>query len=290
MPRRSFPADFVPRPAKDHFARLAERNRHVYGLKIRWLARRTDVFLISYPKAGRTWLRVMLGRALQRQLGIRGRNVLRLTAGKTAFPGLPRILATHDDSPQWKAPERIFADKRAYRGRRVVLLVRDPRDVVVSLYHHRTGWYRGTDQEYVGSIDDFVTERVGGFDSLLRFYEVWDANRAAPEAFLLVRYEDLRADPGGQLRRVLDFVGVGPVGDEVVDEAVRFAGFRNMRRLENRGALRSKALRVRDPDDPSARRVRRGRVGGYRDELSPAVAAELDRRLAESGGVFGYVP
>ena len=280
----------LPQATKDRFARLAERNHLVYGWKVRRLARRADVFLVSFPKTGRTWLRVMLGRSLQRHFGLKGRNLLRYTAATVSHPGLPRILATHDDSPQAKRPDEMLTDKRAYRGSRVVFLVRDPRDVIVSLYHHRASWHRDSDDAYGGTLGEFLGESSGSFDSLLRFYEIWSENREVPAAFLLVRYEDLHTDPARELRRVLDFVGAGGVSDEIIEEAVKFAAFRNMQRLEDEGSLKTKALRVRDAKDPNARRVRRGRVGGHTDELSPELVAELDRRLAESGGPFGYGP
>lgn len=278
----------MPQVAKDRFARLAERNRLAYAVKVRWLSRRADVFLISYPKCGRTWLRVLLGRALKQHYGLTGRNLLRFTAGAVRRPGVPRILATHDDSPQAKRPGEILAGKRAYRRRRVVFLVRDPRDVVVSSYHHRASWHRGTQQGFEGTLAEFLDEPVGSFDSILRFYSVWEAASDVPAAFLLVRYEDLHEDPGRELRRVLEFVGARDVADEVVEDAVRFAAFRNMRRMERRGALKTKALRIRDEADPNARRVRRGRIGGHTAELAPAQVVDLDRRLAEAGGAFGY--
>ena len=288
--KRTAPRSWLPAAAKDYVARLAERNHIVYAWKVRWLARRTDIFLVSFPKTGRTWLRVLLGRALQQHTGLRGRNLLRYTAARVHHPGLPRMLATHDDSPQAKRADEIIADKRPYRHRRVVFIVRDPRDVIVSLYHHRASWHRGTPDGYEGTLGAFIGEPVGSFDSLLRFYQVWDSARDVPDAFLLVRYEDLHADPGRELRRVLEFIGIGDVTDDLVDDAVKFAAFGNMRRLERRGALKTKALSIRDTADPNARRVRRGRVGGYTDELTPEQIVDLDRRLEATGGVFDYRP
>ena len=56
----------------------------------------------------------------------------------------------------------------------MILLVRDPRDVIVSLYHQRRGRHGG----YPGSLAEFLDERVGGFESLLRFYDAWADNAA----------------------------------------------------------------------------------------------------------------
>ncbi|MCZ7534719.1 MAG: hypothetical protein M5T61_01455 [Acidimicrobiia bacterium] len=45
---------------------------------------------------------------------------------------------------------------------------------------------------------------------------------------------------------------------------------------------------MRDHDDADARRVRRGRVGGHVDEMTPDDVAGLERRLAATGSRFGY--
>src|SRR5688572_17508542 len=103
---------------------------------------RTDVYLVSFPTCGRTWLRVMLGRVHRRA---------------ERDPGVSCSVATHDDDAQWKAPEDVDIDKSRYRGTRVVLLVRDPRDVIVSLYHQRRGRHGG----YGGTLAEFLHERVG---------------------------------------------------------------------------------------------------------------------------------
>jgi len=288
--KRSTRWGWLPPSTKDRLARLAERNRLAYAFKVRRLARRTDVFIVSFPKTGRTWLRVMLGRALQQHFGLKGRKLLRYTAADVHHPGLPRVLATHDDSPQAKRAEEIIADKRPYRRSRVVFMVRDPRDVIVSLYHHRSSWYRGTQSGYQGTLGAFLEEEIGSFDSLLRFYQVWEAARDVPRDFLLVRYEDLHTNPSVELRRVLEFVGVPNVPDALIDDAIRFAAFDNMRRLERRDTLKTKALRIHDAADPNARRVRRGLVGGYTQELTAEQVRDLDRRLAAATGVFDYTP
>ncbi len=160
--------------------------------------------------------------------------------------------------------------------------------MIVSLYHHRASWHRGEAMAYEGTLGEFLHEEVGGLESLLRFYEVWDDAHEVPKGFLLVRYEDLHANPAHELRRVLDFVGATDVSDSVVAEAAEFAAFENMRGLEEEGTLQTKALRVRDGDDDEARRVRRGRVGGHVDEMAPDEVAELERRLAAAGSRFGY--
>ncbi|HZM29006.1 MAG TPA: sulfotransferase domain-containing protein [Acidimicrobiales bacterium] len=247
--------------------------------------RRSDVVLVSFPKCGRTWLRVMVGRSLQRHFALPDEaDVVELAHLAELDRRVPSVLVTHDDDAQWKAPAEVERDKDSYRHRRVILLVRDPRDVIVSLYH-QMGGRRGED---VGSLGEFVGRPAGGFASLLAFYDAWAGALDVPAAVLLVRYEDLHADPGAQLRRVLAFVGVRDVDAVTVGEAVEYGSFANMRRLEDAGA--SASSRLRPVGD--AYKTRRGTVGGHREELEPEEVAHLDTLMAASPGAarFGYRP
>ncbi len=256
------------------------------GRALAWYrSRRSDVVLVSFPKCGRTWLRVLVGRALQVHYGLPDdADVTELAHLAELDPRVPSVLVTHDDDAQWKAPAEVERDKGGYRHRRVILLVRDPRDVIVSLYH-QMGGRRGQD---VGTPASFVDRPEGGFASLLAFYDAWAAALDVPAAVLVVRYEDLHADTAGELGRVLAFLGVRDVAPATVAGAVEHGSFANMRRLEETGAVASGRLRpVGD-----AYKTRRGTVGGHRDELDAAVVAHLDELMAASPGAaaFGYRP
>lgn len=249
-----------------------------------WLrGARTDVYMVSFPKCGRTWLRVMVGRAMQLHYGLEeGRGIVELHRLAEQKAGVPCIYASHDDFWFQARPEDLDDDKMRYRGSRVVLLVRDPRDVIVSFYHHRSA------RDFSGSIDDFIDQREGGFRSLLAFYDNWAANLETPAECLVVRYEDLHASTGDELRRVLDFIGIA-VSDDVLDEAVGYGSFDNMRRLEERNALGTEKLKPRKPGDYRTYKTRRGTVGGHRDELTAGQIGRLDELMRDSQvHRFGY--
>jgi hypothetical protein len=250
--------------------------------------RRSDAVLVSFPKCGRTWLRVMLGRAFQLHFGLPDdADVVELAHLAELDRRAPLVLVTHDDDAQYKAPAEVERDKSGYRHRRVVLLVRDPRDVIVSLYHQmhgRRGRYRGT-------LAEFLDEPVGGFASLLAFYDAWGDALDVPTQLLVVRYEDLHARPGAELARVLAFLGVTGVAPATVAAAVEYGSFANMRRREESGAATSDRLRPGRAGDVDTYKTRRGTVGGFRDELSPEQVARLDEQMAASSAArFGYVP
>ena len=124
----------IPRQYAIRYRLLRERNTAAS----RRADREAEAFLISYPKCGRTWLRMLLSRALEIHYGAPDIDYLcgDFLGGNVA--GAPRIRVSHDDDPHWKTPRGLDRRKRRYRGKQVVLLVRDPRDVVVSMYFERS--------------------------------------------------------------------------------------------------------------------------------------------------------
>jgi hypothetical protein len=118
---------------------------------------------------------------------------------------------------------------------------------------------------------------------------MWAAQHDVPDRFLLIRYEDLTDTPERELRRLLDFLGIQNVTDAVVAEAVRYASFANMQKLEREDTLQSGRLRPVNPDDPDSFKVRKGRPGGYRDDLDLADVAFVDKLVDEKlDAFFGY--
>lgn len=275
----------LPAPVSETVAAAARRSQTVYRLKVGAAGRQCDVFLVSYPKVGRTWLRLLLGKVFADHYGIRKREMMAATAGRVSAEGMPRILATHDDATVDKPASSVFTDKRPYRDHRVLLMARDPRDVVVSQYFQRT---RRKQNPYQGSLAEFVHEPRGSVDTMIAFYNAWADQRSVPAAFRLLRYEDLRADTAGSLRRVLDFIGAGAVPDHVVSQAVEFASFERSRQREAQGKVKHKARRAWNPQDPESFKARRGVVGGYVDYLTADQVTELDTRLRRLDPLYGY--
>ena len=139
------------------------------------------------------------------------------------------------------------------------------------------------------TLPEFVADPRCGVPKVVRFLNAWAAALPALPDALLLRYEDLRAEPERRLAGLLAFLGSPATRDELED-AVAFASLEGMRRLEDRG----ERLIRRGRATPEAGRAhgykaRRGKVGGYRDELPPETAAALDA-LIDRGldPVFGY--
>jgi len=70
--------------------------------------------------------------------------------------------------------------------------------------------------------------------------------------------------------------------------ALEFSRFENMQKLEAAGAFDSKILLPGDVRDPESFKVRRGKVGGYREYLSLEDQRYAADALTELDARFGY--
>jgi len=250
-----------------------------------WPARSVERFVVSFPKAGRTWLRVMMAVAEAGARGEAPERVVQEWLGSEAprLNGAP-VLFTHGLSVPVDELAAAMSLFLAYIGdRRRIFLVRDPRDTVVSYYFQETTRRRRRALPESTSLDSFVRHADYGIERILLFNQACSASlRDDPGPALLLAYEDLHSDAMGSLRSVLDFLEAAPEGDDVLRSAVEYGRFENMQRLERRGSFQAhnRRLVARHPDDPESYKTRRGEVGGYRDYLSAEEIAYLEERIA----------
>jgi hypothetical protein len=253
-----------------------------------------DVVVVSYGKAGRTWLRVLLSRLYQLLYGLPER-LLGFDNFHARDRRVPKIFLTHDNYIQDYTGQR---DKRAFHGKKVVLLVRNPQDVAVSQYFQwkfrmRRSKKALNDYPEHGAdvpIYDFVMRPASGIAKIIDWMNGWAAEVGRHPALLVVRYEDLRADTVGQLARIAAFMGA-PEDPEALRGAVEYASIDNMRKLEAQRKfwLSGGRMTPRDRDDPNTYKVRRAKVGGYRDYFDDEQVARIDELVGEKlSPVFGY--
>jgi hypothetical protein len=255
------------------------------GLLSSYMLKRADIFIISFPKCGRTWLRLMIGRALSNHFNIKTDNLLNLTESTISYPGFPRMKISHDDDPHLKSADELIESKRMYKDVKVIFLVRDPRDTIVSLYFQKIK----RDFNYQGELTEYLKDKIGGIDTLIRFYQIWALNRQVPKDFLCIRYEDLHNNAKAELYKVLNFIGINHIAHNIIEEAIEFSTFDNMRNMEAQNYFTSKAMRFSNKYDNESFKTRRGIVGGFRDYLSPEDVLLLNKRLATGmPNYFGY--
>jgi alcohol sulfotransferase len=236
-------------------------------------AGRIDVFLASYPKSGRTWLRFILSHyfAAKAELGFEPdlRTKFRVLPNfdLTADRGLPGFVGKGPQLPLIAVTHRAF-DSRLFKDRPAIVMVRDIRDVLVSAYFHQTR-QKG---RFNGSMSAFIENTDLGVTSIIAFLNSW-ARHFEDRRSHVVSYERLSADAHGEVAAILRFIGV-PVDAGHLDAAITAGQFDRMRKLEVADGIPG---HLYDRSDGEALRMRKGVVGGYTDYLSDGEVERIDQ-------------
>jgi hypothetical protein len=293
------PTAVLPRPL-----RVAVRKQRLGKLEVD-IARRSQLIIVAHPKSGNTWLKVMLTRLYGLRHGIAPEDFSKYPSLADRNPAIPRFAATNG----WYSYERAIGDKLQpeapdsdLKHKPVMLLARNPLDIAVSWFFQFTKRQSAHKQELINAdlahpVDrstiemwDFVRHSDIGLNSLIDFLNYWERALTKLDNTLLTNYESLRADPAAVLRQITTLMG-DSFSDEDIQEAVDFGSFDNLRKLESEGFFRSGGLTLRNPKDPESFKVRRAKVGGYRDYFTPEQADELEALVRERlSPSLGYTP
>ena len=165
---------------------LPRRHHKAIGRWVRGRAehrklQRADCVLMSWGKSGRTWLRVMLSRFYQLAYGLPEGVMLEFDNLHRANPAIPSVFFTHGNYV--RDYTNIWDSKSPFYPKRILLLVRDPRDIAVSQYFQWKYRMRPVKRllndypEQDGlSIYDFMMNRDAGLPRIIDFLEIWDAS------------------------------------------------------------------------------------------------------------------
>jgi len=225
-----------------------------------------DTFVVSYPRSGNTWTRFLIANLLHPNQTVAFANIDRFIPDITAVPRKmlrttprPRVIKSHE-----------YFD---LRYQKVIYIVRDPRDVAVSYYHFHLK-FRRIPPDY--PLDDYIPRFIAGeFDAYGSWGQnvgTWIAARQHSEGFLLLRYEDMIADPIGELAKVADFFRIPP-DRERLSRAVELSSADRMRKLES---SESEVWVVTKPTRKDIPFVRDAKTGGWKNNLSPRSVAAIE--------------
>lgn len=251
------------------------------------------VWIASYPKSGNTWVRFLVANMLFGEVGTsadieamvpdvhRGSEIsTRYHISGTIF--LKTHWAYADDMPQ------------ARQTAAAIYIVRHPLDVLRSHIDYmglESGGekFRNFVDAYIG-VGGAPAWQRRGYGSWISNVEGWSALRGnAP--LLLLRYEDLRADPATGVRTIAEFFR-RDISDSDVDTIVEATTFERMKALEDSeissGAQGFFGTERSRSSDPGFRFMRSGRVGGYRELLSPDQRDAARNRFGPLAETLGY--
>lgn len=194
-----------------------------------------DGMLVTMRSAGSHYLKWLLCMAMHEGLGVPHPAHMNDTSQigyihePPTTPGVPRIVRTHTEMPV-----RLYRLlRRRLRFPRYVVLVRDLRHAMVSYYEKDPpGQRRATFAEYLRGKDSFRFDHA--LYRQIRFLNSWaHVRRLDPRRVLVVRYEDLIADPAGQTRRVWSHLGFPNVADDVFERAAALSTKDRMAKYED---------------------------------------------------------
>jgi len=239
-----------------------------------------DTFVVSYPRSGNTWTRFLIANLVYPEKNVGFSNIEKLIPDTSSQSNRalkatprPRIIKTHE-----------YFD---HRYRKVIYIVRDPRDVALSYYDFQRKYRQIEDgyplEQYV---DDFVQGRLIsiGWGTWGENVASWMYTRGKRKEFLLLRYEDMMKDTMHELTRIADFLGISPETQRL-QQAIERSSADRMRELEKLEADQWVATKNRRKDIPF---VRVAKAGGWRTSLPETCVRQIEAAWADLMTTLGY--
>src|SRR5437763_6618105 len=251
-----------------------------------------EVLILSTPKSGRTWIRTFLCAYLCKRHGLQ----FTLQPGRHDHPEFPRVIFSHDrfehrtKGNRWdRLRGKYLVPRRELRKAKIILLARDPRDCFVSLYLQMTRRDPSADAALQQkSVSELLRDKRFGIRGIVCAMNDWLDEFSGRKDFTIIRYEALRASPAEHFRDLLAVVDETTLDMSIFQKALEFSRFENMQKLEAAGVFDSKILHPGDVRAPESFKVRRGKVGGYREHLSAEDLEYAAEALMELDPRLGY--
>lgn len=233
----------------------------------------TDVFIVTPPKCGTTWMQQIVH-------GLR-------TRGSMDFDEITRVVPwinmAYDMGIDLYAAQ--VAHPRAFKthstlaevpkGGRYIVVVRDPKDALVSDYYFMQGMFfeKGSISLAEYAHEFFIPSR----DVHKHLLAFWD--RRNDEDVLALCYENMKADLAGTIGRVAEFIGIS-LDQELKQIVLKQSDIKFMQehkeQFEDHIIRRARSVAMRLPLDGRLNKVRNGQVGESKQVVPDEIKKELD--------------
>ncbi|XP_069623592.1 sulfotransferase 2B1-like isoform X1 [Ranitomeya imitator] len=190
-----------------------------------------DVYNITYPKSGTTWMVEILSLIQKNGDPTWSNTVLNwervpwieefdYAEKLQQSEEHPRLITSHLHRNMFM---KSFNGSKA----KIIYTIRDPKDVAVSLYYFSTmSTYFKDPKNMDNLIREFLTENIP-YGSWFNHVKGW-MGLLGKDNFMFQTYEDLKKDLRGSVIKICRFLGK-ELDDEAVDSVVKHASFKNMK-------------------------------------------------------------
>lgn len=227
-----------------------------------------DTFIVSYPRSGNTWTRFLIANLLHPDEPVTFANIETLVPDAEAQSS--RMLK-RTPRPRYIKSHEYFD----HRYRKVIYIVRDPRDVVLSYYNFARK-YRHIEDGYPLEryVEDFVAGRLSSADwgTWAENVGTWISARGKDPDFLLLRYEDMQRNTSQELARIADFFGI-QADAASREKAIQRSSAQQMRELEKKQAQEWVSTKNQRADIPF---VGAASTGGWKAKLPAVSVAQIE--------------
>ncbi|XP_056903599.1 amine sulfotransferase-like [Takifugu flavidus] len=192
--------------------------------------RPTDVFIITFPKSGTVWMQQILSQIMEASHpgwaeDVTNRAQIPYLEGRTFDDPFrdrkePRVVCTH------LFPELLPHGVKE-KQIKVVYVLRNPKDVLVSLYHFAHSWVL---MDSPTSFEVFFKQFMDGKQFVGSWFAHVKQYVAAQEQLKIhiVWYEDMLKDLRGEVVKICAFLGE-ELTDEAIDRVVEASTFKSMK-------------------------------------------------------------
>ena len=181
-----------------------------------------DLFIVSYPRSGNTWMRFLLANLLAPHEAITFRNI------ESHVPDIHKSADTLAERPGRRFFKSHHPSYDSYP--QFIYIYRDGRDALVSYYHYATGKkaFEGTFAEFVSSP---LASKFGSWRAHVN--GAFDFAKSRPDRVLLVQYEQMLAHQTEGAARAAAFAKVKS-DEESVAAAVAKSSFAELKAIEEK--------------------------------------------------------
>jgi hypothetical protein len=244
-----------------------------------------DVFLVSYPRSGNTWTRFLLGNLISGDDPVTFSNI---------ESRIPEIYFNPDRSLRTLPRPRMLKSHECFQPQypHVIYIVRDPRDVAISFYHHNVK-ARNIPDDY--PMNSFVPRFIAGeFDRKFGSWRdnvlSWISVRGENRNFMMLRYEEMKHDTTGALLQVVAFLQRCSFrkidsSAESLRRAIELSSPERMRALEKKEAANWVLTKSTRNDKPF---VRTAKAGGWKSQLAPESVDAIESAWGDLMQRLGY--